>query len=27
MPFNTDGMYRAAKSTNSLNEIKIYWFW
>jgi beta-aspartyl-peptidase (threonine type) len=24
MPFNTDGMYRAAKSTNSLNEIKIY---
>lgn len=24
MPFNTDGMYRAAKSTNSLNEIRIY---
>lgn len=24
MPFNTEGMYRAAKSTNSLNEVSIY---
>jgi beta-aspartyl-peptidase (threonine type) len=24
MPFNTEGMYRAAKSTDSLNEVSIY---
>jgi hypothetical protein len=25
MPFNTEGMYRAAKSNKKINEISIYW--
>jgi hypothetical protein len=25
MPFNTEGMYRAAKSNKDIDEIKIYW--
>jgi hypothetical protein len=25
MPFNTEGMYRAAKSNKGVNNIKIYW--